>query len=52
MEGADYVLQDFPNAERQIIVEVLERTCQVVQIFITSGIVTAMNQYNGVLSKE
>ena len=52
MEGADYVLEDFPKADRDMIVEVLERSAQAVLTFIDHGIVTAMNQFNGVLSKE
>jgi PTH1 family peptidyl-tRNA hydrolase len=52
MDSADYVLEDFPKAEREIILQVLDRARQAVETFIAAGIVTAMNQFNGVLTKE
>ncbi len=52
MDSADYVLEDFPKAEREIILQVLERARQAVEMFITTGLVTTMNQFNGVLTKD
>ena len=52
MDSAAYVLQDFPKGEQETIVQVLDRARQAVETFISSGIVTAMNQFNGVLNKE
>lgn len=52
MDSADFVLEDFPPAELQVLPQLLDRAAQAVLTFILSGIVTAMNQYNGVLSRE
>ncbi len=47
MEGADYVLQEFSEAEMSIISETLERAVEAVMTFITDGLDTAMNRFNG-----
>jgi PTH1 family peptidyl-tRNA hydrolase len=52
MDSTDYVLEDFPKAEREIVLQVLERARQAVETFIAAGVVTAMDQFNGVLTKE
>ena len=52
MDSADYVLQDFPAAESAILPQLIDRACQAVLTFIDDGVEAAMNQYNGVLSKE
>jgi PTH1 family peptidyl-tRNA hydrolase len=52
MDSSDYVLEDFPPAEKEVLPELLEHAGEAVLVFIMSGIVSAMNQFNGVLSKE
>ena len=52
MDSAAYVLQDFPKADQEIMLQVLDRARQAVEMFIISGIVTTMNQFNGVLAKD
>jgi PTH1 family peptidyl-tRNA hydrolase len=52
MSGADYVLQDFPPAEQELLEMVLKRAVEAAQVFIKSGLETAMNQYNGSLQKD
>jgi PTH1 family peptidyl-tRNA hydrolase len=52
MSGADYVLQDFPPAEQELLEMVLKRAVEAAQVFVSSGLETAMNQYNGSLQKD
>ena len=47
MEAADYVLQEFSSHEAQVLPEILERAVEAVLTYVASGLVTAMNQYNG-----
>jgi peptidyl-tRNA hydrolase, PTH1 family len=47
MEAADYVLQDFSTQEKILLVEVFDRTTQAILTFVTQGLNSAMNQYNG-----
>ena len=47
MEAADYVLQEFSSHEMQALPEILERAVEAVLTYVASGLVTAMNQYNG-----
>lgn len=47
MDAADYVLQDFSKEEKEILPEVLDRAVKATLMFITEGVETAMNQYNG-----
>lgn len=47
MDPADYVLEDFTPAEREIIALTLERVVQAILTFVHEGIHNAMNQYNG-----
>jgi PTH1 family peptidyl-tRNA hydrolase len=46
-EAADYVLQDFPPVEHDLLNEVLGRAVDAVLAFIQSGLEKAMNLYNG-----
>lgn len=52
MDAADYVLQNFSSAERELLKQVLERAVQAVQAFVSQGLEKAMNEFNGSLSKE
>lgn len=47
MEAAGYVLQDFSKSELETLQPSLERGVEAVLVFVTKGLVTAMNQYNG-----
>ncbi len=46
-EAADYVLQDFPPSERELLDETLDRAVEATLIFIEHGLERAMNSYNG-----
>jgi PTH1 family peptidyl-tRNA hydrolase len=46
MEAADYVLQNFSAAESEILALTLDRGVEAVLVFVTQGLVAAMNQYN------
>lgn len=52
MDAADYVLQNFPSADREVLKLVLERAVLAVQSFLQNGLEQAMNEFNGSLSKE
>jgi PTH1 family peptidyl-tRNA hydrolase len=52
MDAADYVLQDFSPAERDMLEAGLSRACAAAQVFVREGLEAAMNQYNGVAEKE
>jgi PTH1 family peptidyl-tRNA hydrolase len=47
MEAADYVLQDFPAQDTELLNETLDRAVQAVLTFIQDGLDKAMNIYNG-----
>ena len=47
MEAADYVLQDFPKAERELLAITLDRAADAVLSFVADGLDKAMNLYNG-----
>ena len=47
MDAAAYVLQDFSPAETESLNFVLDRAVEAIQVFVTEGLETAMNQYNG-----
>ena len=47
MEAADYVLQDFPAHETELLNETLDRAVEAVLLFIQEGLDKAMNLYNG-----
>jgi PTH1 family peptidyl-tRNA hydrolase len=50
MEAADYVLQDFPADEADLLSETLDRAVEAVLTFIQDGLERAMNSYNGLSS--
>ena len=47
VEAADYVLQDFPGHEAELLQETLDRGVKAVLTFIQFGLDQAMNLYNG-----
>ena len=47
MDPADYVLQDFPRSEEELLKMVIAQACEAVLAFITTGLEKAMNTYNG-----
>ena len=47
MEAADYVLQKFSQSERKVLEPTLDRGVEAVLKFVTAGLDTAMNLYNG-----
>ena len=47
MDPADYVLQDFPRSQLDILGEVLERGVEAALCFVIEGLDRAMNKYNG-----
>jgi PTH1 family peptidyl-tRNA hydrolase len=48
MEAAAYVLQEFSSSEAILLKQVLERAAQAALRFVSHGLETAMNEYNGV----
>lgn len=50
MEAADYVLQNFPNSDADLLDETLDRGVEAVLTFIQDGLERAMNSYNGLSS--
>lgn len=46
MDPADYVLQDFPQADLVTLSETLGRAAQAALVFVTEGVQAAMNQFN------
>jgi PTH1 family peptidyl-tRNA hydrolase len=47
MEAADYVLQDFPADDADLLVETLDRAVEAVLTYLKDGLERAMNLYNG-----
>ena len=47
MDPADYVLQNFSKDEIQLLSETLDRAADAVFEFVTNGLNTAMNKFNG-----
>jgi PTH1 family peptidyl-tRNA hydrolase len=47
MEAADYVLQDFPSDELELLTETMDRAVESVLTFLHYGLDRAMNEYNG-----
>ncbi len=47
MEAADYVLQDFPADDADLVAETLDRAVEAVLTFLQHGLDRAMNCYNG-----
>mgnify|MGYP000259448945 CR=1 FL=1 len=52
MDPANYVLQDFTAEEKEIVIQILDRVEKAVKIWMTDGIVSAMNMTNGSLLKD
>lgn len=46
MDAAVYVLQNFSKSEIELIPQVLKHAVDAVLVFVTGGLVSAMNQYN------
>jgi PTH1 family peptidyl-tRNA hydrolase len=46
-EAADYVLQDFPTDETDLVSDTLDRAVEAVLTFLQYGLERAMNSYNG-----
>ncbi len=47
MEAADYVLQDFPEAEKNLLNITLEAAVDAILLFVSEGLDAAMNKFNG-----
>jgi PTH1 family peptidyl-tRNA hydrolase len=47
MEAADYVLQDFPTQETDLLNDTLDRAVEAMLTFIRDGLDKAMNLFNG-----
>lgn len=45
--GADYVLSDFKTAERKELPDFCSRAAEAVETIVTSGLLVAMNRFNG-----
>ncbi|MCJ7623141.1 MAG: aminoacyl-tRNA hydrolase, partial [Anaerolineaceae bacterium] len=52
MNPADYVLQNFPKNEIELLGIVITRSVEAVQLFLQQGIEQAMNNYNGSYSDD
>ena len=52
MDAAAYVLRDFSPAETPVLEEVLDLGIEAALTFVTRGLETAMNQYNGEINME
>ncbi len=52
MIAADYVLQEFSKAERELLPAILERASEAALVFTDNGLEQAMNRFNGELSRE
>jgi PTH1 family peptidyl-tRNA hydrolase len=47
MDAADYVLQDFPAGEKELLQATLDRAADAALVFVMEGLEAAMNRYNG-----
>ena len=47
MDPADYVLQDFPKSDEELLKMVIAQACEAAIAFITTWLEKAMNTYNG-----
>ena len=47
MDPADYVLQDFPKSDEELLKMVIAQACEAALAFIITGLEKAMNTYNG-----
>jgi len=46
MEAADYVLQDFTKNEAPLVMQMLDRAADAIQVYLSTGITMSMNQFN------
>jgi PTH1 family peptidyl-tRNA hydrolase len=51
MDPAAYVLQDFPQSEQDFLSELLDRAADAALTFVSDGLDTAMNKFNGSLAE-
>jgi len=51
MEAPDYVLHDFNKAEQPLMERVISEASKAAQLFVSDGLETAMNRYNGLLDE-
>lgn len=51
MDPADYVLQDFSPSDLPLLSETLERAAEATLTWISQGLETAMNQFNGAIGR-
>ena len=51
-DAANYVLDDFDSADKEVLSQLLERGVQAACAFISAGLEPAMNQFNGDLLKD
>ncbi len=47
MDPADYVLQDFSESDQPALDLLIDRAVQAIRVFVTEGLDTAMNRFNG-----
>ena len=47
MDPSNYVLRNFHQSERVIVDEVLDKSIKAIELFMSAGMATAMNRYNG-----
>ncbi len=52
MDAAAYVLKDFTKVEKEELAFVMDTLVKAIELFLTQGIESAMNMYNGSISKE
>jgi peptidyl-tRNA hydrolase, PTH1 family len=50
MQPPDYVLQEFSNSDLALISETLDRATEAVLTFVSEGLDSAMNKYNGIVT--
>lgn len=47
MDPSDYVLRNFHKSERVIVEELLDRSIDAIELYLSAGIAIAMNRFNG-----
>jgi PTH1 family peptidyl-tRNA hydrolase len=52
MEAADYVLQDFSRSEVETLPVILDNAVDAMLLYVTKGLVSAMNQFNGTVESD
>jgi PTH1 family peptidyl-tRNA hydrolase len=52
MDPSDYVLQNFSAQDSDLLIHILDQTYQVIKTWLSDGISTAMNLYNGPYQKD